>query len=133
MKLIATMALCAALAPAAEWKQLFNGKDLNGWSIVGPGSFTVENGMLKTHGGMGLLWYTQKQFGNAILRVVFKTTGPTDNSGVYIRFPEPPKVIDRVIYFRITCKFAVLTGQPAGRCSRRYVPPASDSEKPLGS
>jgi hypothetical protein len=91
MKLIATILLCASLAAAAEWKQLFNGKDMTGWSHVGPGRFTVEGGMLKTEGGMGLLWYTPRQFGNTTLRVVFKTTGPEDNSGVYIRFAEPPK------------------------------------------
>jgi Domain of Unknown Function (DUF1080) len=91
MKLVATILLFAAAAPAAEWKQLFNGKDMTGWSMVGPGRFTVENGMLKTEGGMGLLWYTPRKFGNTTLRVVFKTTGPQDNSGVYIRFPEPPK------------------------------------------
>ena len=91
MKPIATMLLCAALATAADWKQLFNGKDMTGWSHVGPGRFKVEDGMLKTEGGMGLLWYTPRQFGNTTLRVVFKTTGPNDNSGVYIRFAEPPK------------------------------------------
>jgi hypothetical protein len=91
MKLIATMLMCAALGPAAEWKQLFNGKDMTGWEHVGPGRFLVEDGMLKTESGMGLLWYTGRQFGNTSLRVVFKTTGPNDNSGVYIRFPEKPK------------------------------------------
>jgi hypothetical protein len=91
MRAIVTILMCAAALPAAEWKQLFDGKDMNGWSMVGPGKFHVENGMLKTEGGMGLLWYTGRQFGNTTLRVVFKTTGPQDNSGVYIRFPEAPK------------------------------------------
>ena len=77
--------------PAAEWKQIFNGRDLTGWEMVGPGRFLVENGMLKTEGGMGLLWYKGEQFGNATLRVVFKTSQPRDNSGVFIRLPEPPK------------------------------------------
>jgi hypothetical protein len=80
----------AALGYGAEWKQLFNGKDLTGWVHVGPGEFTVEDGMLRTHGGMGLLWYEPQQFGNTTIRVVFKTTGPRDNSGVYIRMPERP-------------------------------------------
>jgi hypothetical protein len=80
----------AALGQGAEWKQLFDGKDLNGWVHVGPGEFTVENGLLRTHGGMGLLWYEPQQFGNTTIRVVFKTTGPRDNSGVYIRMPEKP-------------------------------------------
>jgi len=91
MRAILTILLCASALPAAGWQQLFNGKDMTGWSMVGPGKFEVENGMLKTQGGMGLLWYTRRQFGNTSIRVVFKTTGPQDNSGVYIRFPEPPK------------------------------------------
>jgi hypothetical protein len=91
MRLILTMTICAALAQAGEWQQLFNGKDMTGWEHVGPGRFLVENGMLKTEGGMGLLWYTGRQFGNTTLRVVFKSTGPNDNSGVYIRFPEKTK------------------------------------------
>ena len=76
---------------AADWKPLFNGKDLNGWQMTGPGSFSVENGMLQTSGGMGLLYYKEKPFANATLRVVFKTTGERDNSGVFIRLPEKPK------------------------------------------
>ena len=76
--------------PPAGFTALFNGKDLTGWSMVGPGRFVVENGMLKTEGGMGLLWYTGQQFGNTTLRVVFKTASPNANSGVYIRFPEKP-------------------------------------------
>ena len=59
--------------------------------MVGAGRFVVEDGMLKTEGGMGLLWYKGRKFGNTTIRVVFKTTGPRDNSGVYIRFPEEPK------------------------------------------
>jgi hypothetical protein len=51
----------------------------------------VEDGMLKTEGGMGLLWYTGAPVGNATLHVVFKTTTARDNSGVYIRLPEKPR------------------------------------------
>ncbi len=81
--------LLALLASAAP-QQLFNGQDLSGWKFVGPGRFVVENGLLKTEGGMGLLWYTGEKFGNTTIRVVFKTNGPRGNSGVFIRLPEPP-------------------------------------------
>ena len=91
MRLCLALVLAAGVAPAAEWKQLFNGKDLTGWEHVGPGNFVVEDGMLKPVGGMGLLWYTPRKFGNATIRVVFKTMTERDNSGVYIRFPEPAK------------------------------------------
>ena len=91
MRLICAILLLAPALSAAEWKQLFNGKDLTGWSMVGPGRFVVENDLLKTEGGMGLLWYKGRKFGDTTIRVVFKTTGQRDNSGVYIRFPEPPQ------------------------------------------
>lgn len=77
------------LAGAAE-RQLFNGKDLTGWKMTGPGRFVVENGLMKTEGGMGLLFYEKEKIGNAVVKVVFKTSGPKDNSGVVIRLPEPP-------------------------------------------
>jgi hypothetical protein len=82
--------LCGA-AFAADWKPLFNGKDLSGWQMVGPGRFVVENGLMKTEGGMGLLYYTGEKAGNARLRVVFKTASRSANSGVFIRLPEEPK------------------------------------------
>ena len=85
------MIILAPVLLAGDAKQLFNGKDLSGWEHVGPGRFTVEDGMLKTEGGMGLLWYTGTPVGNATLHVVFKTTTPKDNSGVYIRLPERPR------------------------------------------
>lgn len=88
--LIVLAVVLAACSLGADWKPLFNGKDTSGWHHVGPGSITVENGMLKTSGGMGLLWYEPQKFGNATIRVVFRTTGPRDNSGVYIRMPEKP-------------------------------------------
>jgi hypothetical protein len=88
--LLALLVLLPADAgPAA--KQLFNGRDLAGWEFVGPGRFVVENGLLKTEGGMGLLWYAREKFGNCTIRVVFKPNGPRGNSGVFIRIPEPPK------------------------------------------
>ncbi|MBL8229497.1 MAG: DUF1080 domain-containing protein [Bryobacterales bacterium] len=91
MKLLAVAFLLASLTlSAAEWEPLFNGKDLDGWKMVGPGRFVVEDGMMKTEGGMGLLYFAGKKIGGTTLRVVFKTSGPRDNSGVVIRLPEPP-------------------------------------------
>lgn len=73
------------------WRQLFDGKDLAGWEHVGPGGFTVVDGMLKTHGGMGLLWYTKQRFANCKIRVVYKMRDQNDNSGVFIRIPIKPR------------------------------------------
>lgn len=73
-----------------EWRQLFNGKDLTGWKHVGPGSMSVENGMIRGHGGMGLLYWTGEKFGNCTIRVVFKMRDKISNSGVFIRIPIEP-------------------------------------------
>ena len=58
--------------------------------MVGPGEVRLEQGDLVTYGGMGLLWYTKEKFANCRIRVVFKPTSGKDNSGVFIRIPEPP-------------------------------------------
>lgn len=71
-------------------KVLFDGKSLDGWKHVGPGQLMLDNGLLKTEGGMGLLWYTKEKFGDCVLRVTYKTTRQNDNSGVYVRIAEPP-------------------------------------------
>jgi hypothetical protein len=68
-------------------RALFNGENLDGWTQVGPGSMVVEDGMIKTEGGMGLLWYTREKVGHATLRVVFKLIGKESDSGVFIRIP----------------------------------------------
>lgn len=79
-----------AAAQSSEWKQLFNGKDLSGWKHVGSGRFTVEKGLLRTEGGMGLLYWEGGEVGNCVIRVVYRMEHPNDNSGVFIRIPEEP-------------------------------------------
>lgn len=68
---------------------LFNGVNLDGWRQAGPGGFRVDNGMIVTEGGLGLLWYSGRDFGNFELKVDWKVTKKSDNSGVFVRFPAP--------------------------------------------
>ncbi len=84
--------LCAIISTAQSenWKQLWNGKDFTGWEHVGPGRFVIESGLLKSEGGMGLLWYTPEKLGNGVVRAIYKTNKKDDNSGVFIRIPEKP-------------------------------------------
>lgn len=95
IKIITTLLCIAAaqLIAAADhgnWETIFNGENTNGWKMIGPGELRLENGELVTYGGMGLLWYTPKKFGNCEIKVVFKLTRESNNSGVFIRIPEPP-------------------------------------------
>lgn len=82
---------CRHWARDKEWRALFNGRDTEGWKMVGPGELKLVDGELVTEGGMGLLYYTREKFGDCRVRVVFKLNLPTDNSGVFIRIPEPPE------------------------------------------
>ena len=79
------------LLAQGDWIQLFNGKDLTGWKHVGPGEMIVENGLMRTHGGMGLLYWTAGPIGNCTIRVVYKMRDENDNSGVFIRIPIEPR------------------------------------------
>jgi len=72
------------------WLPIFDGTSKDGWAMAGPGELKLENGELVTYGGMGLLWYSKKMFGDAQIRVVFKLANPDDNSGVFIRIPGVP-------------------------------------------
>jgi len=86
--LIGTSLLAAQ--SSGQWKQLFDGKDLNGWKHVGPGGMTVEDGLIRTHGGMGLLYWAGGKVGDCVIRVVYKMRDENDNSGVFIRIPTEP-------------------------------------------
>ena len=88
--LLAVATLLHPLLAQQPDNALFNGKNLNDWEHVGPGAFVVENGLLKSEGGMGLLWYSSEKIGDATLRIVFKLMGKESDSGVFIRIPEKP-------------------------------------------
>ncbi|MGB7466079.1 MAG: DUF1080 domain-containing protein [Candidatus Acidiferrum sp.] len=88
---LAAIFLMAAKAPETQWKPLFNGRDLTGWKHVGPGGMTAEDGLIKTHGGMGLLYWTGGKVGDCRIKVVYRMRDNNDNSGVFIRIPIEPR------------------------------------------
>jgi hypothetical protein len=90
MLFLMTKSLSAGVADTTQWRQLFNGKDLTGWKQVGPGSHYVENGLLKSKGGMGLLVWQGEKFQNCIIHVEYAMRDSNSNSGVFIRIPTMP-------------------------------------------
>jgi hypothetical protein len=82
-----------------HWTSLFNGKDLTGWQQVGPGTHFVEDGMITSKGGMGLLYNTRGKFENCTIRVVYKMQKFNSNSGVFIRIPIEPKEPWMPVYY----------------------------------
>ena len=86
--------LCGIPAAAEGRKQLFNGKNMDGWKFVprteGDIGFSISEGMIQTGGAKGMLLYAGDKIGNATLRVVYKMSNPKGNSGVFIRIPMIP-------------------------------------------
>jgi len=77
------------------WQQLFNGKDLTGWTArsnrgrpARRDSWVVENGAIARRGG-AYLW-SDAQFGDFILDLEFKVA-PKTNSGIIIRHKPNPQ------------------------------------------
>ncbi|MDG1279526.1 MAG: DUF1080 domain-containing protein [Algoriphagus sp.] len=75
-------------AQSGEWIELFNGKNLDGWKISeNPGSFTVEDGVIKVAGPRGHAFYIGEvgnhDFKNFEVMVELKTM-PKANSGIFI-------------------------------------------------
>src|SRR5882724_1102466 len=62
---------------------------LKEWRQCGPGRFTFSNGVATGEGGMGLWWYSGRQFTNFVLRGEFKQEQDIADSGVFLRFPDP--------------------------------------------
>jgi len=102
------LALFAFYSPAAERKELFNGKNLDGWARIPrhadapagqePG-LKVENGLLVSlpDAPEDDFWYTREKIGNATVRVVYKVSDKTANSGIFTRIPEKPVSEDDAI------------------------------------
>jgi hypothetical protein len=76
----------------AEWTELFNGKDLTGWTAnQNPGSFKVEDGLLVANGPISHLFYTgdfkKGIFRNFELKAMVKTEAGS-NSGIVFHTQE---------------------------------------------
>ncbi len=89
--------VAAAAAPADEFRDLFDGKTLDGWVIDGPKEgrdgkpvWAVRDGMIVASGkAFGFLRYDRQRFGDFALRVEYRFTPATGrdrgNSGLGIR------------------------------------------------
>jgi len=78
--------------PAADeenFQSLFSPQALQHWRQCGPGRFIVTNGTATGESGMGLWWYSARQFTNFVLRGEFIQEQEIADSGVFVRFPDP--------------------------------------------
>ncbi|GAA3684702.1 type 1 glutamine amidotransferase [Lentzea atacamensis] len=71
--------------PETGYTTLYNGST-TGWTQAGPGGFTNSDATLTSSGGMGMLWYSAKEFRSYSLKLDWRMPGD-DNSGVVLGFP----------------------------------------------
>jgi len=71
-----------------------------GWNHYGPGHFELDpsTGILTSHGGMGLFWYSVKEFGDFVLELDFMCSDVETNSGVFVRVPGVPTSNDYIFH-----------------------------------
>lgn len=82
------------------FRNLFDGSDTGKWRMTTardqpgrdePARFEVVDGAFEAVPGrdIGLWWHTDPTPPDFLLSVEWLMTGPTDNSGVFVRFPDP--------------------------------------------
>jgi hypothetical protein len=70
----------------AEFKPIFNGKDLSGW-MGATDSYTAADGELRCKSGRGKVLHTKDNYDNYVVQLEFKLP-PGGNNGLAIRTPD---------------------------------------------
>ena len=120
-----------AKLPGEDWVQLFNGKDLSGWTEVGKEKWEVENGVLHGRALTKAYGYlkTNKNYKDFQLSLKFKCNG-TGNSGVFFHVDFKPGTADvtQGLQFEVDCTLGQHTGGIYGDGRAWIVWPAPENE-----
>jgi hypothetical protein len=91
--IVVTLLVTSALAAESGFKPLFNGKDLAGWRVDTPGVWSVRDGMIVGK-SPGLrhndFLRTEKEYGDFVLKLLFRLVNGTGNSGIQFRSKTVP-------------------------------------------
>ena len=129
---IALATLAVAQPPGEGWRQLFNGKDLNGWNNVGNQEWSVDDdGVLQGKAVTDDYGYleTDRDYKNFSLNLKFQCIG-TGNSGVYFhtRFEPGTADVSQGAQFEIDCTEGQHTAGVYGFGRAWIVWPATEKE-----
>lgn len=61
--------------------------DPESWRMAGRGGFHFLGEEAESEGGPGIFWYPGEEFGDFVLKLDWRASGPNDNSGVFLRIP----------------------------------------------
>jgi len=106
----------------------------HGWNHYGPGYFELDSktGILTSHGGMGLFWYSFQKYKDFVLELEYKCSEPNTNSGVFLRVPEELKS-NEYIYDSFEVQIND-SGEGVHKTGAVYdaEPPSHDASNPTG-
>lgn len=74
---------------AGGWVSLFNGENLDGWTIMGPNKegFVAEDGEIRWNGSGGTVLLSAKKFDDFVLKLEWRIYEKGGNAGVFLRAP----------------------------------------------
>ena len=107
-------------SPGDGFQPLFNGVSTSNWRMAGRGNFILVDGALESVPGddLGLYWCTTSMPADYILKLEWLRWRDDDNSGVFLRFPDPgSKVYNNPAYVGVHFGFEVQIdelGRPDG-------------------
>lgn len=115
------------------WQLLFNGKNLEGWTVADhPEAWTVQDGTLYCTGRGGGMLYSEERFQDFELKLEFKVA-PYANSGVFLRVWDKNDPVNTGIEVQILDSYGK---QRPGRhdCGAIYdiIAPSQNACKPAG-
>jgi hypothetical protein len=142
--------VAAAPSRADEYRDLFNGKDFDGWVIEGPNEdrekqpvWAVKDGLIVCSGKVfGFLRYDRQKFGDFSVRVEYRFAPPTaanrrGNSGLGVRmgsFDPKRSSLTRASYASYEIQLQDDAGRPANAHTTgslyRYAAPTANPVKP---
>ena len=115
------------------WKQIFDGKSLAGWGVLGkPEGWAVEDGTIACTVKGGGMIYSKQRYKDFMLRCQFKVD-PRVNSGVFVRWEDLKDPVHSGMEVQILDSFGRLKPD-IHDCGALYdiMPPSMDVVRPAG-
>lgn len=118
---------------ADGWIALFNGRNLDGWSLTGanPDGFAVEDGMIVWKGRGGGVLQTQRRFADFALRFEFRIAAG-GNSGLFLRAPRTGRQSKIGMEFQIMGDHGVPAHKNGTGAIYDVVAPSQNASQPAG-
>lgn len=94
---LAAATLATPLLAKARFRELFDGKSLEGWTPVGDANWTVSDGVVSADKGGSSFLVSKDRYRDFEMAVEFWVS-PEANSGIFIRCQDPAKISPATAY-----------------------------------